>query len=75
MFIIMRRNRAQAMRVLCARVYEQRRLSARQERDNERRAQGAGNADRNERIRTYNFMQVCLTCYAAIHAVLIQRTL
>lgn len=52
------RNRAQAMRVLCARVYEQQRLSTQQARTSERRAQGAGNADRNERIRTYNFAQV-----------------
>jgi protein subunit release factor A len=46
------------MRVLCARVYEQQRHLAQKARTSERLAQGAGNADRSERIRTYNFAQV-----------------
>ncbi|KAF5827554.1 protein chain release factor A [Dunaliella salina] len=55
------KNRAQAMRVLCARLYEQQRLRRQEATASERRAQGAGNADRNERIRTYNFAQDRIT--------------
>jgi len=46
------------MRVLCARLYEQQKNKEQEALASERRAQGAGNADRNGRIRTYNFAQV-----------------
>jgi peptide chain release factor 1 len=50
------KNRAQAMRILRARLYEmeQQRLAA--ERAAERKSQ-VGSGDRSERIRTYNFPQ------------------
>lgn len=50
------RNRAQAMKVLRARLYEAQRAKAAAAVDAERRSQ-AGTAERNERIRTYNFAQ------------------
>jgi peptide chain release factor 1 len=48
------KNRAKGMRVLRARIYEQRRQKLDDERSAERRSQ-VGSGDRSERIRTYNF--------------------
>ncbi|UFN50122.1 peptide chain release factor 1 [Roseomonas sp. OT10] len=50
------KNRAKAMKVLRARIYEQQRAAAQADRAGARRAQ-VGTGDRSERIRTYNFPQ------------------
>ncbi len=50
------KNRAKAMKILRARLYEQQRLEADSERAESRRSQ-VGSGDRSERIRTYNFPQ------------------
>jgi hypothetical protein len=54
------RNKAKAMKVLRARLYEAKRARAAAATNAERTAQ-AGTAERNERIRTYNFAQNRLT--------------
>lgn len=51
------RNRALAFKVLRARLFESQRRAAEERVGAARRAQ-AGTAERNERIRTYNFAQV-----------------
>jgi peptide chain release factor 1 len=50
------KNRAKAMKILRARLYEQQRAQAHSSRAADRRAQ-VGTGDRSERIRTYNFPQ------------------
>jgi peptide chain release factor 1 len=50
------KNRAKAMKILRARLYEQQRASLHAVRSADRRAQ-VGTGERNERIRTYNFPQ------------------
>ena len=50
------KNRAKAMKILRARLYEQQRNAADQARAADRKSQ-VGTGDRSERIRTYNFPQ------------------
>ena len=50
------KNRAKAMKVLRARIYDVRRTELEQERADDRKIQ-VGSGDRSERIRTYNFPQ------------------
>lgn len=54
------KNRARAMTILQARLGEAQRRSAESERQNIRQAQ-IGNADRSEKVRTYNFPQGRIT--------------
>jgi peptide chain release factor 1 len=54
------KNKAKALRVLAARLYDLQRREADAERDAERRLM-VGSGDRSERIRTYNFPQNRLT--------------
>ncbi|OQR99908.1 peptide chain release factor 1 [Thraustotheca clavata] len=49
-------NKAKAMKILCARVYDAERRAANSERDKMRMSQ-IGSGDRSERVRTYNFPQ------------------
>ena len=53
-------NRARAMQVLRARLYDMQRMKADEERSESRKSQ-VGSGDRSERIRTYNFPQGRLT--------------
>lgn len=50
------KNKAKAMKILRARLYEQQRAQAHESRAADRRSQ-VGTGDRSERIRTYNFPQ------------------
>ncbi|OQR97330.1 peptide chain release factor 1 [Achlya hypogyna] len=49
-------NKAKAMKILCARVYDAERRAQNSERDKMRMSQ-IGSGDRSERVRTYNFPQ------------------
>ena len=53
-------NREYAMKLLCSRLYEQEKKERDSELENERRSQ-IGNADRSEKIRTYNYPQGRIT--------------
>ena len=50
------KNKAKALKILRARIYEAEKLKKEKERSNERKNQ-IGTGDRSERIRTYNFPQ------------------
>jgi peptide chain release factor 1 len=50
------KNKAKALKVLRARLYEAQRLALEAERSADRRSQ-VGSGDRSERVRTYNFPQ------------------
>jgi peptide chain release factor 1 len=54
------KNRAKAMRILRARIFEMEEAKAQAERSEARKNQ-VGSGDRSERIRTYNFPQNRLT--------------
>ncbi len=54
------KNRAKALKILQARLFEQAEREAASERSEERKAQ-VGSGDRSERIRTYNFPQTRVT--------------
>jgi peptide chain release factor 1 len=54
------KNKAKAMRILRARIYELEEAKAHSERAEERKSQ-VGSGDRSERIRTYNFPQNRMT--------------
>ena len=55
-------NRARAMQILRARLYDMERTKADEERSSSRKSQ-VGSGDRSERIRTYNFPQGRLTAH------------
>ena len=50
------KNKDKAMKVLCSRLYDQKRAAADAERSQDRKSK-VGSGDRSERIRTYNFPQ------------------
>jgi peptide chain release factor 1 len=54
------KNRAKAMRIIMAKVYEAKQLAQQQAMSDDRRAQ-VGSGDRSEKIRTYNFPQNRIT--------------
>jgi peptide chain release factor 1 len=54
------KNRAKAMRIIMAKVYEAKQLAQQQATSSERRSQ-VGSGDRSEKIRTYNFPQNRIT--------------
>lgn len=54
------KNKDKAMRLLSARIAEEKRIRLQKERDSQRSSQ-VGSGDRSERIRTYNFSQNRLT--------------
>ena len=58
--ILLSQNRAKALKVLRARLYEVQRRAAQEERS-EQRKQQIGTGERYEKIRTYNFPQVVNT--------------
>ena len=57
LLILLSQNRAKALKVLRARLYEVQRRAAQEERS-EQRKQQIGTGERYEKIRTYNFPQV-----------------
>lgn len=59
--ILLSQNRAKALKVLRARLYEVQRRAAQEERS-EQRKQQIGTGERYEKIRTYNFPQVLDSC-------------
>lgn len=56
--VMSQQNRAKAMKLLQALIYERQCKAALEERTEKRRQQ-IGSGERSERIRTYNFPQVC----------------
>jgi peptide chain release factor 1 len=58
------KNRARAMKILNARIFDHQRRKVEEERSSLRRSQ-IGSGDRNERIRTYNFPQSRVTDHRA----------
>ena len=64
-------NRAKAMKLLQALIYEKQRKVAVEERTEKRRKQ-IGSGERSERIRTYNFPQVSMVCVCVCGCVVIR---
>lgn len=56
--LLSQKNRAKGLKILCARVYDSKKRVVDEQLTAERKRQ-IGTAERSERIRTYNYPQVC----------------